>query len=266
MRGHGVFRDQKSPSFALSLYLYGIDTLERPPSTLMQLLDVKLYGKSGDVPATELGGADTLLGEVKAFDGSNLALGRGRRQRWEAKPCELDHDKLKVSSTGAPQYTVFGRFTFSSSHAGATVEHIEERRVVITYSQASPVVELAVPAPLPGDTITHLAANGTFHAPQGQAIFDVDELQYTGVARGIEVFAAPPGADDLFATGFRIYYQLSPTIYPWHVYGIPGPYDGASTWRFGVRVTTAGTGTQSTTSGTFSNLNGQQGTMTPFEP
>jgi hypothetical protein len=265
LRGHASFGNTKDTYYNLRLHLYGIDTVERPKGTLMQLREVTLFGKAGDVPLNQLGVKENLLGTVTWADlaGRHVGLGRARRQFWEAKPTEFDPDKLKVPKA-KPQFTVLGRFRFSSSHAGSIQEVVLDRRIVIPFEKASDPQYLQVPAAGPGDVITKLLACGTFHAPQNQAIFDVTQLTYNPSPAGrIEIFAAAPGTDDLFVDAYRIYYRTGSTSSPFSVTGIVAPYDGSSTWRFGARITVSGT--SSTSQGTFIDLDQHQGTATSVE-
>jgi hypothetical protein len=122
---------------------------------------------------------------------------------------------------------------------------------------------LSVPSVVEGDSISILAASGTFHADLGgQAIFDVEKLEYTGNAGRIEVFSAPNDGSNLYTTGNRIYFELSPSgSSPWSAYGlVDGRYVNESSWRLGVRVTVGGV--PSTKSGVFTGI--VPGTIAPL--
>ena len=256
LRGHASFVDVNASEIGARIHLYGVDDLPRSFGLVGRLTEIKIYGKAGDVAIADFADED-LLTTVNPSDcihskwtGNKLETGDATSgiRTWEVRPHELG--TIRLAKSGPPFYTVLARFKYQRRTG---VYRTAVRGLFTIEEPYLARQELQVPAHAAGDIITKLTAFGTFHGVQGQASFDVDELSWSGGNAGrVEFFSAPPGMDNLFVDGYRIYFHLGSTASPFNISGLVGSYDGSTSWRFGARITQGGT--PYTSEGTFVDI------------
>jgi hypothetical protein len=250
--GKGVFFDQDGAGQAQVVVVGGY-SYSGPAGGHVQITQARLDGRSGVLSPIELpsypiarqpvGTAPIRLSGFAPWDG-NAAGGGGAF----SVLLSLEYVETVGSATRtavASAWSTFDRI-------------VPSNRLYVTSSPADT---------RPGDAITAVAAGGTFSGAQGIALYDVVG-DWSGTATVIRVCAGP-GDSVTPSSATVVGGTASPDNsgaepHSWTGTDLQGTYDGSDHYTILVKASYGG-GVSSQWSGTFTNIQAQQGTIIPLD-